>query len=883
MFVGDNIAPFLIFFSLEYVAGDKKLVEEYEKTLKKYLDEPMPGTQKKKRREYRGEIIINALMESFGSKLAKKKPGDSFFGVKDEFYRPLDMFVGGLAYYYGIAGKLFSERTFAIRSKNLFNLAWCAQLDHMFEDALDLRLKANLFYGSEDDVIHIQTPTKVRRTYIASENERRIIDKLLKFNASLSQCITQFLQNTAEPAKARANLSVKMFDNLSRNEYSVAKDLNQQAHLLMNQGKYKEAREKNNQALALYPEDKHLRFREVRLLEIEGQSGLARMKLEKLDLEMKEDFNDFELLFAAKKCLIKLYLSIKDYAKSEAKVKELEAIILKRKSAESVEYADVICMQARVLQGYDRLQEAFPLFQKSMEVLSKLKHFDSMEFFECVLHAGTVARQLKLYDVAIKLHESLITLAQHAKNFSVKGRVELYIELKSDYETKNLVAKALEYAEIALKLAQTHSDMPTVAFVHNLIGLHYLNMRKEGAKAAKYFELAIELEKSHPNHPDIRQYRENLRIAKGEKKADDLVSGAVSLAEVPKVLSSLTLSVYDSEAKRTIARNLCDFLVAQTLMDEQLAALMDSAIIKIKGIAADDWEPLMLLIDRYGSVLMHLGRFQESISRKNHCIYCVKKQADVLLTISTYERIVKEWLSYERYQEAIGLLTGDMSAEEFLLGKFANTRSVLAHAPQVESLRSELQSQRRENWLPVVSVLCMLQVLCYVKMKELKPVADLVEKVELMLELEQTLPVQCKVILLEEISKVIGIVDSERAYRLLRLALKFAQNSDEKLRILAIAQSLQNSEKGGSEAFIEMLEAANVDVSKVKSEELQSELAFVPSWSDLLPKSLKEIDKPATAPKAAAVLAQAAAGSPKGTARSSKGVPLPKHEVKDGK
>ncbi|MCE5316374.1 MAG: tetratricopeptide repeat protein, partial [Parachlamydia sp.] len=133
------------------VAGDEKLVDEYNKEKEKALESR--GKKEPKIREILAYRLLEGHLQEFRPDLSQEKAKGHVFGIKKELYRPFQEILGCLALIFKLKEKNTFKRIDELVQQKKITSKGGENLKRAIELVLTLRVEAHLFYGDEQEYI----------------------------------------------------------------------------------------------------------------------------------------------------------------------------------------------------------------------------------------------------------------------------------------------------------------------------------------------------------------------------------------------------------------------------------------------------------------------------------------------------------------------------------------------------------------------------------------------------------------------------------------------------------------------------------------------------------------------------------------------------------
>ncbi|CAM0117313.1 ankyrin repeat domain-containing protein [Rhabdochlamydiaceae symbiont of Dictyostelium giganteum] len=453
----------------DYLDGDLELVRMYEQERKR-ISSQKTGTPSIPFHKMLGLHLLEGHLLEFKPNLSLEKEELKAFGIKKELYRPLQEVINGLALFFDIKEKNSLERIDALAKLKVFSERGAGNIKKAFKSVLSLRLKAHLFYKSEEEILFHKEPGQIEdphKLYIDSSTQsqlKEIYGLLLPFFASIQQFI-----KSPDPTIIYKN-------DFAYGLYSP------NAVVLSFKAEYKKAEEAFQQALALDPND---------------MSSLLEMSA------AEEELGD----------------PVNALKRAQHAIKV------------AIELPDSLQKEYRIAQAYQHMGNAFHRMGNYEEALNAGEQFlsillalgdicDKIMLIYAYDLIGRALQMLKRYEEAREYFHAAIRCFEE-KLISLKddeGGPELYIlkhtkDIAAIYNNIGLVLRkmdsldeALKYYEIALemKLSCFGRKHPEVATSYGNIGV-LLFAQKKYSEALKYHAECHSILTSifGDNHPDV--------------------------------------------------------------------------------------------------------------------------------------------------------------------------------------------------------------------------------------------------------------------------------------------------------------------------------------------------------------------------------------------
>ncbi len=253
--------------------GEKELFNEYEAALAAQIDGhgwSLVGS--KPARKALGLKLIRATCAQFSPQLSKEYRAHRAFGIKKEFYRPLQEGIAALAIYFNLQSKSTAARILElgprdrdrkIKGRGIFSKEGCQHLQEALELALRLRLAAHCKYESEAEII--MHPAGVAdsqddRIFVASEEQVAYISRIYTILIPFVSCLEAFAK-TEKRRELRGLFIQDDFAQLAEQAAHLATAAEADRHL--------------DHALAINPYDAQALFiRGTNLLDSDEEAGL---------------------------------------------------------------------------------------------------------------------------------------------------------------------------------------------------------------------------------------------------------------------------------------------------------------------------------------------------------------------------------------------------------------------------------------------------------------------------------------------------------------------------------------------------------------------------------------------------------------------------------
>ncbi|MGR3912209.1 MAG: ankyrin repeat domain-containing protein [Candidatus Rhabdochlamydia sp.] len=150
--MNENIIFTNALYSTGYIDGDLQLIKQYEEERDRISCEKIDPASKPFH-EILGMYLLKEHLLEFKPNLSIEKEKLKAFGIKKELYRPIQEVINGLALFFNIKEKNSLDRIDALVKLNVFSENGAQKIKDAFHHVLLLRIKAHLFYQSEEEIV----------------------------------------------------------------------------------------------------------------------------------------------------------------------------------------------------------------------------------------------------------------------------------------------------------------------------------------------------------------------------------------------------------------------------------------------------------------------------------------------------------------------------------------------------------------------------------------------------------------------------------------------------------------------------------------------------------------------------------------------------------
>ncbi len=205
---GQDLITSNVLKTVRYIDGDKKLVEEYEKAVSKILDQPLTLPTSKLNpfnkqgvtvRQEQALQLLEGDIAEYQPNLGNQRKLQGCFNIKAEFYRLPNSVLQELCLFYGIAEKGTWERLNTLQKKKLLSQEGYKQLSKLFDEVLQFRMRAHLFYQMEDETLYNfqaqkNNTVENEKKFELSFKERNQLEEVHKILLPLLRVTQQFVE-----------------------------------------------------------------------------------------------------------------------------------------------------------------------------------------------------------------------------------------------------------------------------------------------------------------------------------------------------------------------------------------------------------------------------------------------------------------------------------------------------------------------------------------------------------------------------------------------------------------------------------------------------------------------------------------------------------------
>jgi len=174
--------------------GDESLVKEYRKNIASELNKKNAKNGICQRR-VRALQLLKGHYDEFSPWLGLERLSLQAFDVKRDFYRPIQILIDGLALYYGLEALSTFDRIEELVKQGVFSKEGGENLQSALMTAITLRLRVQLFYGQEKEIILYQRTNEDAEYFSISPEETNQLIEIYRVQVPLYKAASQFLSN----------------------------------------------------------------------------------------------------------------------------------------------------------------------------------------------------------------------------------------------------------------------------------------------------------------------------------------------------------------------------------------------------------------------------------------------------------------------------------------------------------------------------------------------------------------------------------------------------------------------------------------------------------------------------------------------------------------
>lgn len=191
--VDANIILSNVMGSVCLVTGDKDLFEKYQMKKNAILDEKITFFDKPHRKSFALHLLKGHLTE-FSPDLFQEREALGAFGIKKEFYQPIQEVIASLALFYNIKAINTFIRIDELSKIAVFSAEGASNLKEAVARVLTLRVEAHLFYLENRDLL-FRPERNTSLAYLMYFNTHHIktLKKIYQTIISLHSSVKQFL------------------------------------------------------------------------------------------------------------------------------------------------------------------------------------------------------------------------------------------------------------------------------------------------------------------------------------------------------------------------------------------------------------------------------------------------------------------------------------------------------------------------------------------------------------------------------------------------------------------------------------------------------------------------------------------------------------------
>ena len=478
-----------------FIAGDEKLVSQYDKEKTAVLDKKQ---SKKSNREELAFRLLADHLEEFRPNLSREKETIKAFGIKKELYRPFQEGLSCLALYYNLQEKSSLARIEELHKLKIFSAKGAENLKEAIRRVLNLRFEVHLFYQDEQEYLchpvegKSQDPSLLYVTKTHIEALHAIYRVLLPFH----KCLEVFFHTKDKKAKALNN----------HDFYDEGPSV--QAEVLTKTLQYQKAQEAYQQAVALNPNDVHallfLGFMNDTLGDSHEALQRAQQALKIAFQKYGEKHPDVATSYGN--------IGSAYYSLGRAQ----EAVEFHRKAGKirlkiyGKKHPDVATSYGNIGLAYKflgRTQEAVEFQQKALKI--RLKIYGKEHLHDVAASYGNIG--LAYYSLgrtqkAVKFHQKALKIELKIYGEEHPHVAISYNNIGSAYNSLGRTQEAVEFHLKALKIMLKiyGEEHPHVATSYNHIGSAYDSLGRN-QEAVEFYQKALKilLKIYGEEHPDV--------------------------------------------------------------------------------------------------------------------------------------------------------------------------------------------------------------------------------------------------------------------------------------------------------------------------------------------------------------------------------------------
>ncbi|MBF5059335.1 tetratricopeptide repeat protein [Candidatus Neptunochlamydia vexilliferae] len=564
------------------VWGDPKLLKSYQTRTQKWLDTKegnlFQKLRSKRLRETRALQLLQGHVHEFKPQLTDSRIDLRAFDVKKDFYRPIQMAVGGLLLYAGTNGYGTLKGIKELQKRRWLSEEGTRHLEKLAKAVLTLRVESHLFYQKEQEIIYISKgrEDKESKDLLLLENSSANPKKFYQTLIPLHKAIKAFVEGNpkvlklsklndpsigAGLVKGERNFASSSAEASSTQAVALDPDnidaLSNLQRVKMTRDQAQEALKRNQRLLTLLRE-KHNDAPHLDLAKVAYHTGHCYTELDQPEQAIRWFNQAIVILFQAKEFAapilphIKLGLALAHMKLSnfEASYKHfMEGLKMKKQllgNKPHVSIAISLNSLGIIYKNQGKLDKAQECYEKALETYEEAQGSqDSLDFATILSNLGDIYILTNKGEKALPLlHRSLKIKEKVLGTSPSPTLVNGLNNLARAYGLLGNSQQAGEYMEKGLKMSKMlpgeSANSQTSLSLHNMGGFWF--DKGDYNQALSYYRKSLEMKrelfKGHPHLEMAQTLSEMGLTCRKAEKLDEALKYGLEAVDIHRKLVS---------------------------------------------------------------------------------------------------------------------------------------------------------------------------------------------------------------------------------------------------------------------------------------------------------------------------------------------------------